>query len=129
MNKRAIAFIFVAPFFVSSAFAERTSIITLEAYNHRGVSLHKDVVIVKDSSITVNNETLSPTEIITQSSAIKSISTFKSSESSTSCESGSFRHRFIKDKIDKVETGCLNNDRYNELQKSFMALKKDTITQ
>lgn len=105
------------------------ALIVLEAFNHRGMLVHKEVVLIKAGELMVNGEKLSATEIITQSAALKKISQLLVDEKSAECNMGVYKHSFKKGKILKVERGCLNNDRYNELRAAFGALKKDKITQ
>lgn len=109
------------------------ALIVLEAFNHRGILVHKEVVLIQEGELTVNGEKLSPTEIITQSAALKKISQLQlqllDDTKNAECNLGVFKHSFKKGKILKVERGCLNNDRYNELLAAFSALKKDKITQ
>jgi len=105
------------------------ALIVLEAFNHRGMMVHKEVVLIQEGELSVNGEKLSPTEVITQSGALKKISQILADEKSAQCKMGLFKHSYKKGKILKVERGCLNNDRYNELLAAFSALKKDKITQ
>lgn len=103
------------------------TIILLESKNQRGVELNKEVVIIKNSDVLVNGEKISASEIITQSGALTEISKFPKTEKGKACESGLFRHLYKKDKITKLEHGCLGSSRYNHLMKNFKALKKDTL--
>lgn len=125
MNKLVLYFFLFGTVLRAS---EPDTMIILESFNARGSQVNKEVIFIKDGALIVNNEKLSPTEVITQSSHVKNISTFLSSDMITYCESGTFKHIYKKGKILKVEHGCLNNQRYNDLIKSFKALKKDSIT-
>lgn len=110
------------------AIEESPAVVVLFSTNNRGVEFKKEVVIINKSSVMVNKEKLSSTEIITQAEYLKKINEFLPSTPTTFCESGTFKHIFKKDKIEKVENGCLNSPRYKDLLLSFNSLKKDPIT-
>lgn len=131
MNKYLVALFFYSLSLQAQATPE--ALIVLEAFNHRGIMVHKEVVLIQEGELMVNGEKLSPTEIITQAGALKKISQVQQllliDEKNVQCGQGVFKHTLKKGKILKVERGCLNNDRYNELLAAFSALKKDKITQ
>lgn len=128
MNKSWIIFFCLNSIIsLSSALGEET-IIILEAKDARKNEMHKDIVIIKDSEVIVNREKLTPAEVITQSDSIRVISTFIADDKTKPCDAGVFRHILKKEKIVKVEHGCLGNLRYNHLMKNFKAVKKDTLT-
>lgn len=131
MNKYLVGLFLYS--FGSQAQGPSDVLIVLEAFNHRGILVHKEVVLIQAAELTVNGEKLSPSEIITQSAALKKISQLQlqllDDKKNAECNLGVFKHSFKKGKILKVERGCLNNDRYNELLAAFSALKKDKITQ
>lgn len=104
-------------------------VIILESISNHGAVIKKEVVLIKDSSVLVNREKLSPVEIITQANNIKDISHFYASVTNSPCLAGRFRHIYKKGKIVKEERGCLSSERFNQLEKSFRALKKDRLTE
>ena len=127
MNK----ILFLSLFFGFKLHAASSSetVILLESSSNRGVLLKKEVVLIKDSQVLVNSEKLSPAEIITQSDNIKKISSFLASEIGNRCETGKFKHLYKKGKVQKEEHGCLESERFIQLEKSFKGLKKDRVTE
>lgn len=104
-------------------------VILLESISKSGVILKKDIVLIKNSSVIVNREKLEASEIITQAESLKNISTFVKLSVEERCLAGSFRHLYVNGKKKKEEFGCLGSDRFLHLEKSFKALKKDSMTE
>lgn len=128
MNKLSLFILVPLISFSLKVLASDSAVIVLEALNARGKLVHKEVVLIKDGSVVVNNQKLSAAEVITQSYALKQISQFSPIEKNIHCEAGTYKHIYKKAKMIKEEHGCLNNERYNELEKSFKALSADPIT-
>lgn len=105
------------------------TVIILEDISPKGAVVAKDVVIVGEGVLIVNNEKLSPSEVITQSEFVTKIANFKTSEITYQCSAGIFRHILKKGKLVKSEQGCLNSERYKSLKQSFSSLKKDRVTE
>lgn len=123
MNKVFLIVIFII--FDLNAALNPETIISLESVSNRGKSIKKEIMLIKDSKVIVNRETLSPVEIINQSENIKILSTFLRSEIGARCEMGTFKHLYNKGKEHREEYGCLYSKRFNALEKSFKQLKKD----
>ena len=104
-------------------------IISLEAFDKHGKSINREIVIIKNSNVFVNNEKLSDVEVITQSKFIKNISTFNERKKALECPQGSYRHIFKSNERINREEGCLSDKRYNDLLNSFKFLKKDPLVE
>ena len=126
MNK---IIIFASLFTYNLQAATSSEIIILEATNARNSITNKQVVLIDNNKVLINGEKLNPSEIITHSGSFKNIAKFLVSDFTHRCFAGKFVHYYKKGNFVKEESGCINSERYNFLEKNFNQLKKDKVTE
>jgi len=123
VNKIFFMFIF---FQSSFSYASDASWI-LKSYNHKNEETKKQIVMEKDLLI-VQGRKLSPVEVQLKFNWLDSL--FKKPKAQVkNCHSGRYTLTSEIKKRHVIEKGCLEDQRYREIVKSFENLEKEEILQ
>jgi hypothetical protein len=99
--------------------------VTLESTNKKGDFRSTNSMVLDSGKVRINGTTISDQQVIALVEKIRFITYTQPNQAINSCYSGTYSLKVLKNDILKNEIGCLESERYKNLNQSFSDLEKN----